>query len=304
MKRSVSLIAFAVLMFALCGAGGALLAARAGAGARVEPARPALRIVSLAPSVTEILFAVGAGSRVVGATDYCTHPPEAASIPRVGGLIDPNFEAMLDLAPDLAVMPASHADSARVLASLGIPALVVDHASIGGIADSIEAIGRAAGAPSAAARVAAELRGRLDRVERAARDLPRVRAMLCIDRPAGGIADVCIAGRDGFYDPLLALAGGRNVYEAATPLFPLVGAEGIVRLDPEVIIEFRAGAPAGESDAAVLADWQSLRAVSAARTGRIHIVRDAFMVIPGPRIAAIAERLLAALHPEAQERLP
>ena len=172
------------------------------------------------------------------------------------------------------------------------------------IIESIEAVGRAAGARSAAARVAAEMRARLDRVDRIARDLPRVRAMLCIDRPAGAIADVCIAGKDGFYDPLLALAGGRNVYEAAAPLFPLLGAEGILKLDPEVIIEFRAGAPAGESDAAVLADWQSLRAVSAARTGRIHIFRDAFMVTPGPRIAAIAERLLAALHPEADARQP
>mgnify|MGYP002681792407 FL=1 len=304
MKRSVCLVVFAVLAFALCGAGSALVAARSGSGGRPAPERPALRIISLAPSVTEILFAVGAGGRIVGATDYCALPPQAASIPRLGGLIDPNFEAMLAVAPDLAVMPTSHADAARALASLGIPALIVDHASIGGIIESVESIGGAAGPRPPAARLAAEIRARLERVERIARERPRVRALLCIDRPAGRIAEVCIAGKDGFYDALLALAGGRNVYEAAAPLFPLLGAESIVKLDPEVIIEFRAAAPAGESDAAVRSDWQSLRAVSAARAGRIYIFREPFMMIPGPRIAAIAERLLAAIHPEADAAQP
>ena len=106
-KRSVCLVVFAVLAFALCGAGSALVAARSGSGGRPAPERPALRIISLAPSVTEILFAVGAGGRIVGATDYCALPPQAASIPRLGGLIDPNFEAMLAVAPDLAAVPAA-----------------------------------------------------------------------------------------------------------------------------------------------------------------------------------------------------
>ena len=265
----------------------------------------ARRIISLSPSITEIVFALERGDRLVGATSFCTHPPAAARIPRVGGYLDPNYEAIATLAPDLVIVLSVHDHAASVVASFGITTLTVNHTSVPGIIDSIDTIGRACGAVDAARVLARHLRERLDRIARLARELPRPRVMLCVERPLGSLKEVCIVGNDGFYDALLTMAGGHNVYDALVPLFPSLSAEGIMKLDPEVIIEFRVGAHThGEDDAAVLSDWATLPGLRAVRTHRVHILRDAFMVIPGPRLADIAECLLVTIHPECAERRP
>ncbi len=317
MRRETGLVVFFLFMFVSCGILTWMLGAAIDGAAREEAASrvndlagdlatdTATRIVSLSPSTTEIVAALGAADRLVGITNFCTNPPGVAPIRRVGGFLDPNYEAIAALSPDLVIVLSVHTQAAPVFRSLGIRTLSVDHTGVEGILASIEALGGVCGASERAVRLAADLAARLERVKLRAGTLPPRRVLLSVERPLGSLKEVYIVGKDGFYDVLLAAAGGRNVYEQAVPRFPSLGAEAILKLDPDVIIELRVGAyTRGETDAAVLADWATLPALRAVRTGRVHVLRDPTMVIPGPRFAEIAERFLATIHPEQAEPRP
>ncbi len=259
------------------------------------------RIVSLAPSVTEFLFALGAGDRVAGVTRYCDDPPAARKLPKVGGYLDPNYEAIVSLRPDLVILLATHQETRSKLASLGIRTLAVDHDTVTGILDSAAAIANAAGVGSAGEAMTAGLAARIERVKRMAKGRSRPRVMVVVGRnlAATGIEDVYISGRDGYYDQLLALAGGENAYRDRTLAFPAVSAEGIIRLDPDFILEMIADLAErpGEMERA-RSRWDELSAVRAVREGRVRIFGEGYAVVPGPRFVLLLEEIARVLHPE------
>jgi iron complex transport system substrate-binding protein len=259
------------------------------------------RIVSLAPSVTEFLFALGAGDRVVGVTRYCDDPPAAGKLAKVGGYLDTNYEAIVSLRPDLVVLLATHREAREKLASLGVRVLAVDHESVRGILDSVPAIAAAAGADAAGEALSAGLHARVERVARKVAGRPRPRAMVVVGRnlAAAGIEDVYISGRDGYYDQLLALAGGENAYRDRTLKFPAVSAEGIIRLDPDFILEMISDIAErpGEMERA-LSRWDALSAVRAVREGKVRVFGAGYAVVPGPRFVLLLEEIARAIHPE------
>jgi iron complex transport system substrate-binding protein len=204
-----------------------------GAGRDVKvPARPA-RIVSLAPSVTEILFALGAGERVVGVTDYCDFPPEARSRTRIGGLINPDLEKIVSLKPDLAMATTTgnYLDDAERIERLGIPVYTINTPTVESMLKTLETIGDLVGEPARSRTLSGQLRSRIDRVRVSAGRHARVRTLFVIE------GDPLIApGRGTFLGEALAIAGADLVTKDAPASWGQYDLEQVIRMKPELLL--------------------------------------------------------------------
>lgn len=262
------------------------------AGQAIELDAPATRIISLLPSATETLIAIGAGGLIVGRTRYDV-APEVAALPSVGGGVDPSIEAVVDLHPDLVV--AWDGEKRQLvrekLMALGIPVFIVRTQDTLDIYREIGSLGRLTGRDSAAAAVAASVRGTLDSLRRmvAGRPVPSVLYVVYNDPPM-------TAGPRSFIGQLISLAGGRSIFDDSALLWPTVAMEEIVRRDPDILV-IPMGEPMHNTVARFqkLAGWRDLRAV---REGRIVQVPADLMSRPSPSIAAAARLLVEAFHPE------
>lgn len=268
-----------------------------------EARRQCRRVVSLAPSVTETLFELGLGDRVVAVSKYCTYPREARRRPCIGGLFDPNMEAILVLRPDLVILPSPETGTVEGFDRLGIATLVLDHRNPEGVFDSISAIGRACAVEADADALAGRLRARLRRVTEKTAGLRRPRVLLAVDHSSGGarIEDVYVAGSSRYFNPILRWAGGKNVFEDTTEAFPVVSREAILKANPEVIVDLVSAEalPSGGVEAC-RKSWLELPWVAAVAADRVHVVTDDYAKVPGPRFILFVERLAQLLHPEAE----
>ena len=257
------------------------------------------RIISTAPSITETVFAVGAGDRLVGVTRFCRYPEQARLLPEVGGLLDPSGEAMIRLAPDLVITLEENGRIRQQAVGSGYRILAVDHKSIQGIIDSMETIGSACGKVEEGLRLAEELRGRLRRLEenRVERDHPP-KVIISVGRNAGNgkLGNVYIAGNDNYYGEMIRLAGGVNAYSGGIR-YPSVSTEGLLRMNPDVIIDLVPDyREQGMSEASLLADWDEVRGTRAFENGEIHVMGEDFWTLPGPRFIKIVEEMSLILN--------
>lgn len=260
------------------------------------------RIVSLSPSSTEILFAIGAGDRVVGVSRYCRYPAEARSRRAVGGYLDPNYEAIAMLEPDLVVLLPENDAVREYLDELGIGHVTVDNKRIEDILDAVEILGLRCGAAERALTLASNLAARVDSVSRRAAGLDRPRVLVSVEREvgAGVVREIYAAGRGGIYDQLVEIAGGVNAYERERPAFPIIAAEGILELDPDVVVDMVPDTDGtGVDAAAAAADWNGLPGFGEGR--RVYVVSDDYAFVPGPRFVRFLEDLLLMIHPETGE---
>jgi iron complex transport system substrate-binding protein len=270
----------------------------------VKKQTPPARIVSLAPSITEVLFEMDLGDRVVGVTRYCDFPPEAEEKAEVGGYFDVNYEMLLSLETDLVILLVEHQDALVRLDELGIQTLAVDHSRVAGILASITAIADRCGVKERGEGLRGSLENRMSEVQRRfspSRPLspspPRVLVAVgrLMDKGSGG--EVFISGRDGFYDDLISLAGGVNAYREETLKFPAISDEGLVRLDPDVILEMVPDL-AGDVDRRSLMDlWRSKAGIRAVREEKVHILGEDYVVVPGPRFVDLLEDMAEIINP-------
>jgi iron complex transport system substrate-binding protein len=258
------------------------------------------RIVSMAPSVTEILFALGLGDSVVGVTTYCDYPPAVASIKKVGGLYPPNHEAVAALAPDIVIALRNQEVATDYRSTLGLNVLEVDHDTLAGVKQSITAIGRACGRVQAAQRMFDDLEARVSAIERATAGLDRPRVLMVVERDVGSdsVSGVYVAAQDGFYDSMLRMAGATNAYRDAKSGYVKLSAESILHIDPEIIIDIVPDLHTrGLQADALIDDWRSVSSVEAVIRGRVFVLGDTSMVRPGPRFILIVETLARLIHP-------
>ena len=259
------------------------------------------RIITMAPSVTETVFALGLGDRVVGVSDYCTFPPEALDKPRIGGFFNPNYERIVGLRPDAVLLLESSGRAPSTFRKLRLPILEINHLSVDGIIESIEEIGTVCGMEAKADAIVGDIRQRLDRIAEKTAGRRRPRVLIAIDRTlgTGTLRDVYITGCDGHIDRIIELAGGQNAYSNGHARFPVVSQEGILKINPEVVIDLAYGLAGKDADQATIrADWQCLREVDAVRHDRVYLVADDFATVPGPRFILFVEKLARLLHPE------
>ena len=268
--------------------------------ARAEPNERCARIVSLAPSVTETLFALDLGRNVVGVSRFCNFPAQVTSLPRIGGLLDPNFEGILSLKPSVVVSLTEFRERTDELKKLSLPSLVVDQRRIPDILDSILTLGEYCGRTDAAAKVRAAIESDVERVATRAHHTSKVRTLLVVGSDeVGSLKNLYVSGNDGFYDALISAAGGVNVISNETKTVTALSLESVISLNPEVIIQIHPDIKdAREGRRKALRAWQPFFSIPAVRDGRIHVLGADYTYIPGPRFPKLLEVLASLLHPE------
>jgi iron complex transport system substrate-binding protein len=261
-------------------------------GRRVAVPARAARIVSLAPSITETVFALGEGERLVGVTDYCDYPPEAAKKRRVGGISTPSFEAILALRPDLvlATSESNYAEHVQKLTTLGLPVYVIRPVDFETVLESIERIGGVLGREAAARERVAAMRQEADAIARSVAGVPRPRVLYVV-WPNPLIAP----GRGTLITELIQRAGGESVTGAEPLPYPRLSLETVVERRPERIIVGRHGQATAQE---LLRGWEQLTAVAAVREGRVYAVDGDLVHRPGPRMIEALRALARALHPD------
>jgi iron complex transport system substrate-binding protein len=291
-------------------AAAAFLVVAAVVSCRAEPAaRPTSkgasgvpsRIATLAPSLTETVYALGLGDRVVGVSDYSAWPPEAAQKPRLGGLFNPDLERTVGLKPDLALLLPSQRDVAAKLERLGIASLVVPSESLQDIERSFVAVGDRCGAAAAGRDLAARFHAALAPRPVAVVAGRPLRVLLAVGREPGRLANVLAAGPGTFLNELLARLGARNVFADAPALYPQVGLEEVVARAPDVIRELQNDPLPDARKRQLVADWSRLPRVPAVAAGRISVIAENYVLIPGPRLTRLYEDMAAALRRAAAE---
>jgi iron complex transport system substrate-binding protein len=258
------------------------------------------RIISVVPALTEALFAIGAGDEVVGVGTFDKHPPEVATRPRVGGLLDPDMERIFALRPDLVVFYGSQQDQIAQVTRAGIETFTYAHGGIDDTLSVIRRLGTRVGRASEATRLAnaidtqiATVRARL-----AGRDRPRV--LMVFGRQPGALANVYASGGTGFLHDMLEAASGRNVFEHVSRESIQLSSEAILTAAPDVIVELTYDDRMTEdTQEAEIAVWNRLSSVPAVRNNRVHLLLGNHFVQPGPRMADAAEAIARALHPDA-----
>jgi iron complex transport system substrate-binding protein len=262
------------------------------------PDRP-LRLVSLAPSITETVYALGRGDWLVGVTTVCDYPASARALPKVGGIAAPNLEQIVRLRPDLVLATAegNARDLLDRLERLGLPTFALQANRYDRVVDSIRVLGRALRADQAAHQVAGDVERSVRRVRElvAGRSRPRVLYLIWTD-------PLIAAGADTYLHDLLELAGGRNIVWEHTGSYPRLNWEQVVGRAPEVILlaDHREDSEhAGRGSGDMPPDWHAWQAVPAIRTGRVRAVPSNTILRPGPRVGEGVMRLAQAIHPEA-----
>lgn len=254
------------------------------------------RIVSMAPNLTEILFALGLEPTIVGVTQDSDYPPAAKDKPRVGTFWQPNIEAVIATRPDLVVTQTfeQQKDLARRLQRMGYRSLMVDVDTIPGLFDGILAIGEAAGAARQAQSLCADMRIEIDKLTAATAGRRRVKVLWVVQREP-----LRVAGRATFVNEMIELAGGENAIGPTLHVYPAIGAEEVIAAAPEVIIE-PAMMPGmmDEERVQALSYWRRFANVPAVQSGRVYVIDGNIVSRLGPRLPDGIRTIARCLRPD------
>jgi iron complex transport system substrate-binding protein len=249
------------------------------------------RIISLAPSHTETLYALGLGDKVVGVTEYCNYPPEATEKQKVGSFATIDLEQVVGLEPDLVLATTMHmAETVPALQDRGIVVFVIDPQSVSDVLDAIDRIGRITGSEDAVGALVADMQARIDAVQEKVQDAPRPTVFWELG------AELYTVGPNTFIDDLISLAGGENAAANADSPWPQLSVEAIIMKDPDVIV--LADHNYGQTAEMVKErpGWEDIRAVKEGNI--VEITDDDIVSRPGPRLVEGLEFLAKALHPD------
>jgi iron complex transport system substrate-binding protein len=254
------------------------------------------RIVSLAPSITEVLFELGLGDRVVGVTRYCRYPAAAQKIENIGGFYDVSLEKILSMRPSYLFGLRENNDVRSAVSRFGVPSRELDHSSLKGIKMSVQAIADSCDVSERAEEVLRALAERERVIASRKRPVRPLRTLVVVGRVFEGetLSGLYVSGKDGFYSDLLKLVGLENINNETTISIPMLSPEGLISLAPEVIIEVvNRDDPNKEEEISSL--WSRYPNLPATRNKRVIILKDDFASIPGPRYILIAEQLARRL---------
>jgi cobalamin transport system substrate-binding protein len=272
---------------------GLLASAAVGCNApRIATATGTPRIVSLAPSVTETLFALGAGAEVVGVSQYCDYPPPARRLPKIGTFLTPNVEEIVALRPTLVIglLTSSDLREIRALQTMGIATLMVDDGSVAKIELSIEKIGDGTGRPRVARDLVAQIRARINGMRERLAAVQPIRVLMVV-----GHQPLVAVGPGTYLDELLTLARARNIADLSTQSWPRLTLEYIIASRPEVILDGQMGT----DPHAPARFWSRYQSIPAVRERRVFGYPDDPTLHPGPRVPKTLELLARLIHPEA-----
>jgi len=276
---------------------GALLAL-AVTGDAGERARPTpKRIIATAPSNAEIVCALGAGNRLVGVSPYVTYPPEIADLPKVGGIHDPDLEAVLRLRPDLVISRGQNTHLENLCRQSHIDLYQDRTDSLASLHETIRELGEVLACQESATALNASLDKRLNEIRRASMGRKRPKVLFTLRSP-DRLASITTVAGDSYLASVLQLAGGENIFGELEVAYPQVSLEEILARQPEVIIEAMPGEELSPKQTEELrSQWRELGSIPAVREKRIHVLTEDYVLIPSPRVVLLAERLQTLLAP-------
>ncbi len=252
----------------------------------VTPAGPPRTIISVVPSVTETLYAFGLSDKVVAIGDYDNFPPEVSRKPRIGGLINPNIEKIIELRPDLVITYGSQDVLRRRLHSVGIRMLPFVHGDVEQTLHFMLDLGRAVGAEQQVNEIVADIRKTFDDIRaHAPASAPKV--LLIHNRGAGTLGSFYTVGALAFQHNLIEIAGGRNLFDDVDTETLEPTLEEVLSRKPDVIIETLPSGPSAGEVEQRKKDWESLGLAK----GRIYIESEDYLLVPSPRLALAARRI-------------
>jgi iron complex transport system substrate-binding protein len=268
---------------------------RGGDGEVVAPRASPARIVTLTPSTTEIVAAAGGLDRLVGVDRYSNDPPEVRELPRVGDFLNPSFEAIVRLTPDLVVLDEVQRKVDAGLRAAGIHTLVLRMHTLDDVRAGLRLVGEELGTTARAREAIARLDAAVAEVEKRASEREgEISVLLVVDRQLGGLGDLVVATSGSFLDELLAITGARNVMATAGPRYAKISPEAVVRAAPDVIVETTHAADPERARS----DWSELRDVPAVERRRVHVLSEGYYSAPGPRADQALLGLDALVHGE------
>lgn len=273
-------------LLAACGTNSAPSTKGSGSAAPTEQ-----RVVSLTPSATEVVAALGATKLLVGVDDYSTYPPEVTSLPKVGSFIQPNLEEIVKLKPTLVIVDDVHGATAGALKDAGVATVECSMHALPDVKSALVTIGARLGRSAEAEKVAHEIDAAIDAAA-AKKPAKRLKVLAIIDREAGGLGGLVAAGPGSWIDELLAIVGAENVLAASGIRYPKISLEEVLRGAPDVIIDLSYPARAS------VAEWNAID-VPAVKTHRVVGLADPFLVAPSPRVVEALTKLAAIVDPTA-----
>ncbi len=260
------------------------------------------RIISMSPGMTEILFSIGAGDRVVGVTDFCDYPAEATKLPSVGGMLNPSFETIITLQPDLIIHQKGSHEVSKFAQRLGIKTLEVPMLSLEDIFTGIIKVGQEIDSNEGAENLVRELRAEINRHQKRLANVKRKSVLLLLGVSNDVSRDMYAVGRKTFIGELLSLAGGENILPESQPLYPKISKEYVIRKSPEIIIEVGpTGILSDEEIAKRKNNWKKFPTLRAVQNDAVHIISANYLLKPGPRLIKIISHFVDAIHPKLAE---
>ena len=251
------------------------------------------------PAVTEMIFAIGDGSRVAAVSNYDHFPAEVAKLPQVGGLLDPSVERILAIKPDLVIVYATQKELIERLDRAGIAYFNYQHKALPDILTTIQAIGARIGSADRANKVAADMQRALDEIRARTAGVTHPATLLVFERDPASLRNVYASGGYGFLHDMLEIAGGRNVFANVKQQAVQASTEMLITSKPDVIIELLYGDSLKNADVAKeLRAWDALASVPAVRSHRISALTGDEFVVPGPRVVDATRKLARTLHPD------
>ena len=249
------------------------------------------RVISLAPSLTEIVFDLGAGHPLVGRTERCNEPPEALKIQDIGAYLNPDLERIIALRPDLVLSPEAgmRKEVVNRLTELGIPTFVDNSNSLDEIVHTVNRLGTILGRESDAKAVVQQFQQRRQAVRERVAHVSKPLILFAV-----GIRPLVLAGGRSFIGSLIREAGGVNVAEEAAVPYPKFSMEEVARRDPDIIVVLNKEC----RDDECFNEWQRHQALSAVRNNQVYELDADLIARPSPRIMDALEQLAAILHPE------
>ncbi len=253
------------------------------------------RLVSLTPSATEVVAALGAAPLLVGVDDYSTFPPEVTTLPKVGSFLAPNLETIVGLRPALVIVDDVHGKAAEALSDAGVATVACSIHAIPDVKRALRTIGDRIGRSAEATQVVGTIDAAIERA-RGQRPAKRPRVLAIIDREAGGLGNLVAAGTGSWLDELLAISGGENVLAGAPVRYPKISLEEVMRAQPDVILDLSfAGGKGG------VAEWAAVD-VPAVKLGRVVVLSEPYLTAPSPRVAEALAALARAIAIEPPPR--
>ena len=248
----------------------------------------------MAPAAAETLAALGVAGRIVAVGDFIDSPPETRSLPRLGAYNLPNAERLVELEVDLLITAASEAARGEHgrLEEVGVHVLALDTSTFAGALASIAAIGDRVGRRDEARRLVASIEARVEAVRVRVEGAPRPRVLVAV-----GHDPLYVAGPGSHLDELVAIAGGQNVAADAIGAYSMMAVEAVLERRPEIVVDSADNRSAGPWGA-VAGDWARWPFLPAVSANRVYAVEPSRLLIPGPRLGEMAERMARFVHPE------